>query len=354
LVNSTTKTLEELMGSDNSLSWLIDGMLPEGHKGMIANLEGGCKTTILAWVAICVALGKPVFGMPTQQGKVVMIDEETPWDSFERKLNRFALGFGFNSYQEIQGLTLLWKQGYRFSHKNTEILEKIKKEKPVLVTIDALISCLPSGKQGLEENNSKTGIAVRDDLDKIIQASTSSSILIAAHSSKTTVGNFEVEDYQKAEMTELVRGHGSLVGEACDTGYGLFKISEKPLRFVIIPKPRREPIPMNNIYVEMKEESYGEGWARLEKIEPLSPPPSQAAIDLSTLFTENCNNEITAKEIRSQAATYTPSEVRLGLQQLRRRGVIITTRNNFSFKLNPELSGIDHEYLKQLKRGKSE
>ena len=77
--------------SKNQTTWLIDGMLPIGHKGMIACPVGSCKTTLLSWIAVCVALGKPVFGMMPQQGAVLMIDEETPTQTLEKKLYRFCL-----------------------------------------------------------------------------------------------------------------------------------------------------------------------------------------------------------------------------------------------------------------------
>ena len=338
------------MGDDRPIKWLIEGMLPEGHKGMIASPEGGCKTTLLAWIAICVASGVPVFDMSVKQGIVVMIDEETPTESLERRLHRFSQDLGLKGRHEIPNLKVFSRRGFRFARQNSDIMEIVKKIKPVLITIDTLLACLPSGRQGLEENNSKTGIAIRDDLDKILGASSSSAILIAAHSAKPIL-NYEIEDYRKAEMSELVRGHGSITGEACDTGYGLLKISKRPvLRFAIVPKPRREAIPMSEIFVEMKEPDYGKGWARLEQIAPVPTPSSRAAIDLFSIFINTKKPEIEAKEIKQTAsAIYTPSEIRLGLDQLIRRKVIVTTKDNFTFKLNPSLEEqADEQYVDQL------
>jgi len=335
---------------DKSINWIITGMLPSGHKGMIASAEGGCKTTLLSWVAICITLGYPLFDMPVKQGKVLMIDEETPYDSLKRKLDRFALSFKLKGIQDIPNLTLLSKGGFRFSRKNKEIIDVVKEQAPTLITIDTVLACLPSGRQGLEENNSNTGIAIRDDLDTLLQASLGSAILIAAHSGKST-SNYEIEDYRKAEMRTLVRGHGSITGEACDTGYGLLKITENPiLRFALIPKPRREAISMVETYIEMKEQTYGEGWAKLEKIEPVPTPPSRPAIDLSSIFLSSEKNELEAKDIRQKAsALYTPGEIRLGLDQLRRRKVIVTTKDSFTFKLNPKVEEeADSQYINQL------
>ncbi len=119
--SSQVKTVEELMGDDRPIKWVIEGMLPKGHKGMGAGLEGVSKTTLLAWTAICVALGEFMFGMPVKQGAVLMIDEETPTETLERKLHRFCLGFGLKGRHEIPNLDVLSKTGFRFARKNTDI-----------------------------------------------------------------------------------------------------------------------------------------------------------------------------------------------------------------------------------------
>jgi len=346
--------LEEVPGTDNQIRWLIEGMLPEGHRGMIASCEGGCKTTLLSWVALRVAIGEDVFGMPTKQGKVLIIDEETPRQSLENKIYRFCLGTGYDNRYKVKNLEINSFSGFRFARENKKIIEKIKEMKPALITIDTLVACLPSGRQGRGENNAETGMAVRDDLNRMLDASPDSAILLAAHSAKP-VTHFEIEDYRKAEMQSLVRGHGSIVGEACDTGFGIKKLSQypNPLRFIIVPKARREAIPMGEIFIEMTEETYGKGKASLIKIPPVTPVPSRPAIDLYSLFMNEKDEELESKTIYSRAqGLYSSYEIRLGLDQLRRRKVIVSTKNHFTFKQNPEVKEqTDPEYMKQLLEG---
>lgn len=81
---------------EDRTKWVIEGMLPEGHKGMIAACEGACKTTLLAWIAVCVATGNRIFGMDVRQGSVLMVDEETPKHSLENK--------------DLQVLSLVWSR----------------------------------------------------------------------------------------------------------------------------------------------------------------------------------------------------------------------------------------------------
>ena len=79
------ENVEPLVWEYKPTKWVIEGMLPRGHRGMIATCEGGCKTTLLNWIAIRVACGHDIFGMNVEQGPVLIIDEETPKQSLEKK-----------------------------------------------------------------------------------------------------------------------------------------------------------------------------------------------------------------------------------------------------------------------------
>ena len=330
--------------------WLVDDMLRKGHRCMIATLEGGCKTLLVCWIAVCVASGNPFFGMKTRLGKVLMFDEETPPETVYGRVERFCRGLGMKR-EDIPNLTIKSMTGFRFGREHGDIQKLIYSMQPDLITVDSIIACLPGGRQGKGENNAETGIAIRDDLNKWLQLSPDSTILITAHSGKTKVENFDIEDYRASSMVGLVRGHGSIVGQACDSGFGLMKISENPnpTRFVIFPKPRRDAIPMTETYVELTEECYGNGWARLIEIDPVPTPPLRIAKALFSVMPPL--EEIQAKQFRSTAYTlYAPSEIRLGVEQLLRRKIIVYTKDHFTFKINPELEKeADQQYLEQLK-----
>lgn len=344
-----TTEIQELVKDTCQTDWLIEDMLPAGHRGMIANVEGGGKTTLLCWIALCIATGKELFGKHVTAGPVLMIDEETPTQSLEKKLYRFCLGLGLENRSNLAHLQVMSKEHFRFARKDTKHMDFIKGFQPKLITIDTLLACLPSGRQGKGENNAETGTAVRDDLSQMLELSPGCSILLAAHSNKPVM-NWEIEDYREVEMQALVRGHGSIVGEACDTGYGLLKLSAQPLRLALVTKPRREAIPLEQLFIEMKEQEYGKGWARLEKIPPIPTPPSPVAVDISSIFLMHEDGKpVTAQTIKGKAsALYTPGELRQGLEQLRRRKVITPTTDRFTFELNPKDKEIDQKYLDQL------
>jgi hypothetical protein len=253
--------------------------------------------------------------------------------------------------EDIPNLIVKSMTGFRFSRAHGDIQKLIYSMQPDLITVDSTVACLPGGRQGKGENNAETGIAIRDDLNEWLHLAPGVTILITAHSGKTKVENFDIEDYRATSMVGLVRGHGSIVGQGCDSGFGLMKISEhpNPTRFVIFPKPRRDAIPMEETYVELTEESYGNGWARLSEIGPVPTPPLKIARALFSVMPTR--EEIQAKEFRNTASTlYTPSDIRLGVEQLLRRKIIVTTKDHFTFKINPRLDGeADPQYLEQLK-----
>jgi len=48
---------------------------------------------------------------------------------------------------------------------------------------------------------------------------------------------FDAENYRETKMTGLLGGYWSIAEQACNTGFGLLKLSEDPevIRFVISP-----------------------------------------------------------------------------------------------------------------------
>jgi len=179
-------------------------------------------------------------------GPVLIVDEETPKSSLEDQLNRFSQGIGVGDYSQLS-ITVYHMEGFRFGRKSelNKLLDVVRALQPTLITMDSLIAMIPGGRQGFGETNSETGIAMRDDLNQILNACPNCNILLAAHCGKP-LAEWSVEQFDKAEMQTLVRGHGALVGEVCDTGFALKKLNERPLQFAIITKARRAAVEMSS------------------------------------------------------------------------------------------------------------
>lgn len=351
--------VHENLETDRPDRYIVTGLV-RPHKNMIGNGEGGHKTQTCGQLAMCVAAGMPFLEMGVEQGSVMIVDEETRWEDLDFWLNRFALGLGHTGWRELP-ITVRSKQGFRFSRR-TELDRLIRelgqlRPEPRLLCIDSVLACLPSGRQGLEENNSTLGIAIRDDLDSILQAFPNMGIMITAHFRKST-GDLTYKELKDSSMQGLVRGHGSIVGEGCDTGFAIFNISQTvgsddttPTRFVIIPKARRRAVPMGEIYVELREQAYGEGWARLERIPPVVIPPSKVALAVASLCS---GSPIDQQYINREAALYSRKEKLDAIEELLEHRVAVHGRDPLTYKLNPRRQNqANGEYLRMLREGVS-
>lgn len=337
---------------NNQIStWLMEDWLPMGHKGQLVAPEGSFKTIFLSYLAACVASGNPILGQTVHQGLVLMIDEETPIASLQNHLDRFCQGLGYTGHKDIP-IGIHSMKGFRFGRKTEldRLVNDLKHLQPALITFDSFIAMLPTGRQGFAENDSSTGEIIRDDLNKIIQAVPGCSTLLTTHSKKV-VAEYSVGDLRLADMQSMVRGHGSIVGEGCDTGFAIKKLSEypDPTRFAVVTKARRQAIPMSHrvVYVEMEEEGYGGGWARLKEISQDAIPPSKHARELYELFAVEGSQS--SRKLVSTCALRTKSEISIALQELLNCKVIIQTGQPQTYVLNPEReSECNEDYLSAL------
>lgn len=330
--------------------WFIQDWYPMGHRMMDTAVEGSCKTSHGCWLAVCTAIGKPFLGQEIQQGSVVIIDEETPPSTLEDKISRFALSFGYD-WHELP-ISIQSMKGFRFARKTALdwLLRIITKEPepPMLLRMDSVIAMLPGFRQGMAENDSNTGIALKDDMDKLLLFA--KNISISAHAKKYSTDP-PPKVLRSLDMQSVVRGSGSIVGEAADSGLILKKISEypEPTRYIVITKARRKAIPMSaeDVFVEMEEESYGKGWARLKRIDPIALPPSKIATELVSFFRNG--NSVSAEAIVRKAAFYSRNEIKIGIDELVERRVVNTADSAFEFKLNPKAKKeCDSIYLHKL------
>lgn len=343
------------------LEWLIDDWLPFGHRGMDTAPEGSFKTILGCWLGVCIASGNPVFGHEVTQGPVLFIDEETPQASLDNHLIRFAQGIGFK-LEELPIYRVVMT-GFRFGRKTEmdKLLKWIETVKPVFIRMDSMLAMLPSGRQGFSENDCHLGEAIRDDLITILNnASTKCSILLSAHAKKF-IGGVSMNELADFDMSRIVRGHGSIVGEGCDTGFVIKKVSEQPpTRFLIQVRARRQAIPAGRpILVEIEEEKYGRGWARLKEIDSSRLPPSYFAKSLFPIFLakNKSGDYVTYKEtkIAYTCALKTKSDCKEGLLELWNKKVIV--KGNFirSYTLNPFVDQeVDADYLKHLRNSHKE
>jgi len=155
---------------------------------------------------------------------------------------------------------------------------------------------------------------------------------------------YDLDDLRKLDMQHLVRGHGGIVGEGCDIGYAVKKITEKPiLRGLIMPKIRRTRSPIEEVYFELEEEKYMDGWARFKKIDPVPIPPSPLEVDYFSMFYHS-GDEHTESKLSQTASLHAPEERRIALGHLKKHNIITSKPGEpFTYKLNPDFHDVNKQ-----------
>ena len=331
-------------------------MSPMGRNNMWTAGEGGVKTWLNCGESISLASGQPFLGMPVERSPVLMIDEETPTEDLEDRLNRLARGLGFNGYEELP-ITVASMRGFRFADRNlTAIREveglikvtvaKMPDARNISIRIDSVVACLGAGLQSGHENNDGLGRIIQRTCAEIRrfcseELGMTATITMMVHARKH-YPLYDIDDLRHLDMQFFVRGHGSIVGLGSDIGYPIKKISQNPLRGVIVPIIRRTRSPMLETYFELEEERYMDGWARFKKIDPVPIPPSDLEVDYFSLFYANPGDSFKEQDLMRRAAAHDQEERRVALDHLKKHQVILrTSEDPFSYGLNPNAFDVD-------------
>lgn len=72
--------------------WLVKDLIPLGDVALLIAKPGVGKSFIVEDLAVSVAYNKPFLGMETKYGNVLIIDEDTPTDTLNRRLSMFMKG----------------------------------------------------------------------------------------------------------------------------------------------------------------------------------------------------------------------------------------------------------------------
>lgn len=122
--------------SGDTRKWTIAGILPESSVMLLAAAPGTGKSTMLYNWALSVATGRTWSKRRCKKGKVLIIQCDEPVVDAAEKLD--IIGFGEDSlaFDDV-GFVEVW----RFDQV-PQLLERIKKDRPQLIVIDSLTSCL--------------------------------------------------------------------------------------------------------------------------------------------------------------------------------------------------------------------
>ena len=133
------------------------------------------------------------------------------------------------------------------------------------------------------------------------------------------------------------------------------KISEYPstTRFGIIYRVRRAAVPAayKPVYVEMEEEKYGEGWARLKEISPMSLPPSPEAKEAFVLLKDSLPKALTSREIVYKLAFLHKAQILKGINELIYHKAVLNGSKAQTYIVNQKIQiECDTAYLDELNK----
>jgi len=315
--------------------WLVNGLIPVGHTVLLLGQPQSLKSWLDEELAVCVAAGKRFLGsegFAVQKGSVILIDEDTPTDTLEERLTRLCSGFDV----DLASIPLDVRSMQGFSLNDDKQIKALKNDighmnPPILIIVDSLSSVM--GQWNENTSSDATKVALRWNELKARGAT----LLIIHHMSLKKPGS-----YRDFDFTGLAMGSTYLIAK-CDTAIGLWRIPpEKPTRFVLKPKPRRQKLLVNNPFgVQLLEPDDG-SWAQLTLLDELPAQPSELAKRIFPLFYSDNVSEVTVQQVIDMVGKdAAESDVREALHELEAEQVLIRDvgqgrAHRFQYKLNPD------------------
>lgn len=341
--------------ADKDKLWLIQDWISLNGKLLVSGTQGSSKTWVTLWMAFCIAAGQECFGHLVNQGPVLIVDEETPIDVIENRLDSFANHFNIDGYKKLD-ITVMSLTGVKWGEKNIYLNDMIETLKPVYISLESLVAMIPP-KGGLSENSPALASMVNSSLINMMKYKATPSL--TCHCAKRfTDRELSIEEINEPDITmqTTCSGSGNVVGLTCDTGIYIHKISDDPLRLAIITKPRRKPVDAKEIkYIELKENEYGGNEAWMELIPPPPTLPIGSSKKIFALLsdgTNKCNNvwkSLEENKISSKLTLDTKININRGIKDLERHSIISKGDVAISWKMNPNyMTDCEANYLKEL------
>ena len=169
---------------------LIEGVLRQGHKMIIASTSKAGKTFILMELAVAIAEGRTWIGHKCKKGKVLYINMELDSASFFRRFYDIYNKLGLNYDNNVSNIDIwnLRGNGKPLTELTPRIISRMKGKGYVAVMIDPLYKVLDG-----DENSNSDVARVVSNFDRIAEKS-EASVIYAHHFAKGTSANKSIID----------------------------------------------------------------------------------------------------------------------------------------------------------------
>jgi len=301
----------------------VDGLIPELQSILVLGKPHSGKSWFTEQLAVCVASGiKFLNEFEVKQRSVVIYDEDTPSNTFKRRIDRLARGIGRNiSDLAIDAHT---NEGFLLTNSTNRnlLISLVKALDNPLVIIDSLVKI--TGSKDIDKTKEGSSISalwnqIRD---------TGATVIIVHH--MTLKKEARIYDM---DVTHLSLGSTQLVA-GCDTDISIFSTSTD--EFTIKPHGRRDMLRVNHPFAVRLIEDKEQTWAKLIMLEEPPRLPSGDAKSIFLLFNDTSSLTVEKISKRTQKGL-SEIDIRLALKELVEEKVIVSdneAHNRFIYQLN--------------------
>lgn len=217
--------------------WVIPGMIPRGTILMIAGDAGVGKSVFNMNLALHVALGRPLFGFPVVQTRVMYFDQENSLPDAAAYLQRLWFGMGSPDPSEITpflaiehfSLTATWE---------VDMAKAVADFQPGLIVVDTATSAL----NVLQENDNSEAQRIVSGLRRVmVSLPRTPATIVLKHAKFESGGN------RNGAIRRTIRGAKAWLGAVDQT---LFHIK------ATVGRPRKDGL-HSTIIVRDKKRAHG-------------------------------------------------------------------------------------------------
>lgn len=305
--------------------WLLEPFIPMGHLCLVLAQAGVGKSLFVESLATCVVYGTPFCDFNTIQGDVLIIDQDTPINTLEKRLMQFSTAINAKRKHK---LFLESMQGFSLSD-NTLISIINDYPSVVLIIIDSLHSVVGKLNPNYTSDMSILAKVKRKCLDQ------QKSIIINHHISEKRE-NVSVDNLMQGNTNQLSMGASTIIQQA-DTYYivGADTVEGKTDRLYVRPVSKRVSIKSKPLVIKMLPSENGTGEAVLFD-GYYEPDLEQIEEDILILFQEQQLDRTVKEVYEGMGHKHGEKAVRKALAILETKGRVFVSKhksNLFKYKI---------------------